>query len=66
MPVVETMDMAPGPGFVWIPGAWVWRTQWVWARGHWEHPPQPGAVWVAPSYENRSTNQVFIQGGWKY
>ena len=66
MPVVETMDIAPGPGFVWIPGAWVWRTQWVWDRGHWAHPPQPDAVWVAPRYEDRGTAQVFIQGGWKY
>ena len=66
MPVVETMDIAPGPGFVWIPGAWVWRTQWVWDRGHWAHPPQPDAVWVSPRYENRGSAQVFIPGGWKY
>jgi hypothetical protein len=66
MPVVETMTIAPGPGFVWIPGVWAWRGQWVWDRGHWAHPPEAGAIWVAPRYEDRNGTRVFIQGGWKY
>ncbi|WP_083861510.1 YXWGXW repeat-containing protein [Microvirga lotononidis] len=28
----------PRPGFVWVPGRWVWssrRGRWVWVDGHW-------------------------------
>jgi hypothetical protein len=28
----------PRPGFVWVPGRWVWsarRGRWVWMSGHW-------------------------------
>ncbi len=28
----------PRPGFVWVPGRWVWsarRGRWVWVSGHW-------------------------------
>ena len=28
----------PRPGFVWVPGRWVWnsrRGEWVWVSGHW-------------------------------
>ena len=66
MPEVETMTIAPGPGFVWVPGAWSWRGQWVWDRGHWAHPPQAGAVWVSPRFEVREGRKVFIRGGWRY
>jgi hypothetical protein len=66
LPEVETMTIAPGPGFVWVPGAWSWRGDWIWDHGHWAHPPQPGAVWVAPRYEVRDGKQIFIRGGWKY
>ena len=65
-PMVENMTMTPGPGFVWVQGAWSWRGQWVWDQGHWAHPPQPGAVWVAPRYEKRGDKHVFIRGGWRY
>jgi len=66
LPEVETMTIAPGPGYVWVPGAWSWRTQWVWDHGRWAYPPQAGAIWVSPRYENRGDKRVFIQGGWKY
>ncbi len=66
LPEVETMSMVPGPGYIWVPGAWNWRGQWVWDQGHWAFPPQPGAVWVSPRYENRGDQRIFIEGGWKY
>jgi len=45
-PQAETMVVAPGPGYVWIGGEWVWNGGWVWVGGHWAYPPQPRAVWV--------------------
>ena len=66
-PMVESITVSPGAGYVWIPGAWDWRgTAWVWAHGRWAHPPAPGAVWVAHRYEERNGTHVFIRGGWRY
>ena len=45
-PLVETVTLAPGPGYVWIGGDWVWNGGWVWVAGHWGYPPYPHAVWV--------------------
>lgn len=37
------------PGEVWLDGFWHWDgAQWVWVDGHWELPPEPGAIWVGP------------------
>ena len=65
-PLVETVTIAPGPGYVWVGGGWVWQGHWVWARGHWAHPPRRGAVWLAPHYEYRHGVHVFIRGRWNW
>jgi hypothetical protein len=64
-PVLETVTIAPGPGFIWIGGGWVWRNHWYWQRGHWDRPPRAGAVWVPHHYEHRGGVHVFIRGGWR-
>ncbi len=65
-PADEVVVASPGPGFVWIGGAWVWRGHWVWERGHWARPPRPGAVWVPHHYEYRNGVHVFIRGRWRF
>ena len=45
-PPAETIVVAPGPGYVWIGGEWIWNGHWVWVAGHWGYPPRPRAVWV--------------------
>lgn len=65
LPQAEVITVAPGPDFVWIGGGWVWRSRWVWERGHWEHPPRIGAVWVPHHYEYRGGRHIFIRGGWR-
>ena len=45
-PPAETVVVAPGPGYVWAGGEWVWNGGWVWVGGHWVSPPYPRAVWV--------------------
>lgn len=38
-PVLEPVLVAPGPGYVWVRGAWAWHgDHWVWHRGYWRHP----------------------------
>ena len=65
--IVERIPPRPGPEVVWIPGYYVARGEsWVWVAGHYERPPRPGAVWVAPRYENRSPTEVhFSLGFWR-
>ena len=65
--VVDVETPMPGPDFVWIGGVWVWGPggRWVWEKGHWDHPPHPGAVWVAHSYAYRNGRHVFVRGGWR-
>jgi uncharacterized protein YcfJ len=46
-PAVDTVVVAPGPGYVWISGEWVWNGGWYWVGGHWGYPPYPHTVWVA-------------------
>ena len=64
-PIVETITVSPGPGFVWVGGCWGWRNHWVWERGHWDRPPHVGAVWVPHHYSHRGGVHVFIRGGWR-
>ena len=45
-PPVETVVVAPGPGYIWVGGEWVWNGRWIWVSGHWGYPPYPRAIWV--------------------
>jgi hypothetical protein len=66
-PIVEAVPPAPGAGFAWVPGHWVWREgAWFWVRGHYVEgavPPMPApvveAVPVAPSREH-----FWVRGHW--
>ena len=34
-PIVEVVPAAPGVGYAWVPGHYVWRAgAWFWVRGH--------------------------------
>jgi hypothetical protein len=33
------------PGFVWIPGRWVWQDRWIWEEGYWV-PERPGWIYA--------------------
>jgi hypothetical protein len=57
----ETVYAAPAPGYVLVPGHWSWRGRWVWIRGEWVMPPQPGAYWVAGAYQG----QNWVEGHWE-
>jgi hypothetical protein len=65
-PVQETVVVAPGPGYYWVRGAWVWRDRWVWERGHWVYPPRPGARWRESHYEVRNGVRIYVRGGWAF
>jgi hypothetical protein len=64
-PLVETVGVAPGPGYIWIGGYYHWAgARWVWYRGHYDRPPHAGAVWVRPRYTYRGNARIYVRGYW--
>jgi WXXGXW repeat (2 copies) len=65
-PVVERVVVAPGPGYVWVPGYHLWSgSAYVWHRGAWVVPPRPRAVWVAPHWQHERRGWYFVEGHWR-
>jgi hypothetical protein len=65
-PIVESVGVVPGPGFVWIGGYFHWYgNRWGWVAGHYARPPRRGASWVGPRYELRGGRRVYIRGYWR-
>jgi WXXGXW repeat (2 copies) len=48
IPVYE-QPIAPGYGYIWTPGSWVYDDGWVWQDGAWVEPPYAEALWT-PGY----------------
>ena len=61
-PPTQTVVVAPGPGYVWIGGEWIWGGSWVWRAGYWAYPPYPRAVWV-PAYWHRGPHGWYCRPG---
>jgi uncharacterized protein YcfJ len=64
-PPTETYVVAPGPGYVWIGGEWVWNGGWVWVGGHWGYPPYPRAVWIDGGWNHGPRGWYHSPGHWR-
>jgi hypothetical protein len=65
-PLVEAVAVAPGPGFVWVPGFYRWDgVQYVWVPGRYERPPRPRARWVPPHWERGRRGWYVVAGRWR-
>jgi len=63
--VFGPVGRAPGPGFMWTDGYYVWGgNRWVWRPGRWARPPHPGYVWRSPRYERTRNGYRVHQGRW--
>lgn len=62
--IIEAPSPQPYFEAFWIGGYWVWRGNWLWARGRWARPPHPGYRWSPPYYEHRNGAVLFIDGYW--
>jgi WXXGXW repeat (2 copies) len=63
----EAVIASPGPGYVWIGGAWDWnagRRNWDWKSGRWERPPRSGVTWERGHFETRSGHHYYRSGHW--
>ncbi len=63
-PAPRVMTRRPPPsrhGELWVEPYWGWTgNQWEWIDGHWEVPPQSGAIWVAPQWDGSG----WVPGYW--
>ena len=64
-PRVETIVVAPSPGYVWCPGEWIWNGGWVWTSGRWCAPPRPYAVWIGGSWDSSPHGWRHHPGHWR-
>lgn len=65
-PIGETMTVAPGPGYIWIPGHHVWRSDaYVWEGGRWELRPAGRREWVPGYWKETRRGWVWVEGHWR-
>jgi len=65
-PRQEVVVYQPAPGYVWIPGYYAFDGyRYVWIGGRWARPPHHRYhAYMAPHWEHRGGNYVYIQGYW--
>ncbi len=62
--VVYTRPVAPGPGYIWIGGDWVWSgNQYRWTEGHWDRA-RPGRVWHPGGWVPKNNGYRWRKGHW--
>jgi WXXGXW repeat (2 copies) len=66
-PVVERRIVAPGPGYVWIPGYHAWDGRaYVWRPGRWDRGPRANARWVPARWvHDRRQGWYLVEGHWR-
>ena len=65
-PIVETRVIAPGPGYVWVPGYHVWDARaYVWRPGHWDRAPRASARWVPARWARDRHGWYLVEGHWR-
>lgn len=62
---VEPVIVAPGPGYVWVGGEWVWNGRWVWRTGYWSYPPRPHTIWISGSWGHGPHGWHHYPGHWR-
>ena len=64
--VVGAVGYAPAPGYVWADGYGDLRgSRWVWAEGHWVHPPRAHAYWAPAHWEQTNHGWRRVEGHWR-
>ena len=64
--VYETVGVAPGVGYVWIPGHQAWRGQnYVWVSGRYELPARGYRRYEAGRWRHDRTGWFWVEGRWR-
>jgi hypothetical protein len=63
--VVYTRPAAPGDGYVWIDGDWVWYGGgYHWHNGYWARP-RGGRAWAAGHWDHTARGYHWNRGHWR-
>jgi len=63
-PPYYVRPIAPGPGYIWIDGDWIFEGgTYVWHEGHWGLP-RGHRSWQAGHWENRNNGWYWQRGHW--
>ena len=63
----EAVVVAPGPGYVWIPGHWNVAVggAYVWESGRWELVPRGRRAWVPGRWRHDRYGYYWVAGHWR-
>jgi hypothetical protein len=62
----EFVPVAPGPGYVWVPGFHQYDGRaYAWVPGHYVLPPRPHARWVPGHWVEHRGGYVWREGHWR-
>jgi hypothetical protein len=65
-PIVERVVVAPGPGYVWVPGFYRWDGgRYIWVAGHHVRPPRGRAVWAPGHWTHARQGWYWVDGRWR-
>ena len=65
-PQIETIPVAPGPGYAWHPGVWRWNGErYIWVGGRYFRRPYGNAEWVPGHWVHRPQGWVWRAGHWR-
>ena len=68
-PVVEVRSVAPGPGYIWVPGYHRWDgAAYVWVPGAWAVPPPSHHyhAWAPGHWAHHSHHGYYwVEGHWR-
>jgi WXXGXW repeat (2 copies) len=65
-PRVEVVVLAPGHGYVWVSGYWIWRvSEFVWVSGQWESMPPDRHRWVDGEWRHDRYGWYWVPGRWR-
>ncbi len=63
--VVYERGVAPGAGYVWIDGDWVWSGgSYRWRNGYWGHP-RAGRTWERGHWDHTARGYHWNRGHWR-
>jgi WXXGXW repeat (2 copies) len=65
-PVYESVAVAPGPGYVWIPGHHEWRGQnYVWIGGRYVLPERGFRRYEPGRWRHNRNGWYWVEGRWR-
>lgn len=64
-PVLVVRPAAPGPGYIWVGGDWLWQGgRYVYREGYWA-PPRRGNRYAAGYWKRSRGGWFWVPGRWR-